>query len=41
MCSAPTCAEVQQTLLMDERGASTMHGQTLWIASGIWIQELQ
>ncbi|KAF8268583.1 hypothetical protein EI94DRAFT_1700161 [Lactarius quietus] len=38
---APSLAEIQQKLILEESGDPTTHGQTSWIASGIRIQELQ
>ncbi|KAI9443063.1 hypothetical protein H4582DRAFT_2054158 [Lactarius indigo] len=38
---APSRAEIQQQLILEESGDITAHGQTSWIACGIKIQELQ
>ncbi|KAF8261851.1 hypothetical protein EI94DRAFT_1604708 [Lactarius quietus] len=38
---APSLAEIQQKLILEEGGDPTTCGQTSWIASGIRIQELQ
>ncbi|KAI9432278.1 hypothetical protein H4582DRAFT_1821382 [Lactarius indigo] len=37
---APSRAEIQQQLILEESGDITAHGQTSWIACGIKIQEL-
>ncbi|KAI9437087.1 hypothetical protein BJY52DRAFT_1230227 [Lactarius psammicola] len=38
---APSCAMIQQELVSEESGDSSVHGQTSWIACGLKIQEMQ
>ncbi|KAI9437388.1 hypothetical protein BJY52DRAFT_1230141 [Lactarius psammicola] len=38
---APSCAMIQQELVLEESGNSSVHGQTSWIACGLKIQEMQ
>lgn len=41
VCLAPTGAQIERNMELEEVGNPSMHGQTSWIASGIRIQELQ
>ncbi|KAI9451585.1 hypothetical protein BJY52DRAFT_1190868 [Lactarius psammicola] len=38
---APSCAMIQQELILEESGDSSVHGQISWIACGLKIQEMQ
>ncbi|KAI9430467.1 hypothetical protein BJY52DRAFT_1161270 [Lactarius psammicola] len=38
---APSCAMIQQELILEESGDSSVHGQTSWIACDLKIQEMQ
>ncbi|KAI9434034.1 hypothetical protein BJY52DRAFT_1131868 [Lactarius psammicola] len=38
---APSRAMIQQELVSEESGDSSVHGQTSWIACGLKIQEMQ
>jgi hypothetical protein len=38
---APSCAAIQQELMQEEIGNTSIRGQTSWIACGLRIQEMQ
>ncbi|KAF8258051.1 hypothetical protein EI94DRAFT_1708367 [Lactarius quietus] len=41
MCEAPSQADIQTQLIMEEQEEHSIHGQTSWIQCGLKIQEMQ